>query len=167
MRAASKSAQRCWVSITRDVGQSFNNLAALYFAQRDWARAAEFWRLSTAVIIRRAQLGGQDNGQALTGKRKAEAQQLNWEFWGLVKATRRLAEERGSDVELKPEMFQTVQWALASEAAQSLAEMAARGAKGDPALAQKVREQQDLVAEWQALRRGAHRCLVAARGQAG
>ena len=32
-------------------------------------------------------------------------------------------------------MFQTAQWAQASEAAASLAQMAARGAKGDPALA--------------------------------
>ena len=47
------------------------------------------------------------------------------------------------------EMFQTAQWAPSSEAAQSLAQMAARGAKGDPRLAALVRERQDLVAEWQ------------------
>jgi len=46
-------------------------------------------------------------------------------------------------------MFQTAQWASASEAAASLAQMAARGAKGDPALAGLVRDRQDLVGEWQ------------------
>ena len=46
-------------------------------------------------------------------------------------------------------MFQTAQWAFASEAAASLAQMAARGAKGDPRLAPVARERQDLVAEWQ------------------
>ena len=46
-------------------------------------------------------------------------------------------------------MFQTAQWARSSEAAASLAQMAARGAKGNPALAAIVRERQDLVAEWQ------------------
>ncbi len=39
------------------VGTSLNNLAALYFAQRDWARAADYWRRSTGVIIRRAERG--------------------------------------------------------------------------------------------------------------
>ena len=46
-------------------------------------------------------------------------------------------------------MFQTTQWALSSEAAQSLTLMAARGAKGKGELAALVRERQDLVAEWQ------------------
>ncbi len=46
-------------------------------------------------------------------------------------------------------MFQTAQWAQNSEAAASLAQMAARGAKGDPGLSARVREHQDLVAEWQ------------------
>ena len=47
------------------------------------------------------------------------------------------------------EMFQTAQWAQGSEAASTLAQMAARGAKGDPNLSRVVRERQDLVAEWQ------------------
>jgi CHAT domain-containing protein len=46
-------------------------------------------------------------------------------------------------------MFQAAQWAQSSEAAQSLVQMAARGAKGDPALAVLVRERQDLMTEWQ------------------
>ena len=31
-----------------DVATALNNLAGLYFAQRDWARAADYWRQSTA-----------------------------------------------------------------------------------------------------------------------
>ena len=49
---------------------------------------------------------------------------------------------------LRREAFQMAQWAQASVAAQSLAQMAARGAKGDPALGRLIRERQDLVAEW-------------------
>jgi hypothetical protein len=45
-------------------------------------------------------------------------------------------------------MFKTAQWAVHSEAAQSLAQTAARGAAGDPRLAALARERQDLVAEW-------------------
>jgi CHAT domain-containing protein len=47
-------------------------------------------------------------------------------------------------------MFETAQWALSSKAADSLAQMAARQAKGDSALSGIVRERQDLTGEWQA-----------------
>lgn len=40
-------------------------------------------------------------------------------------------------------------WAAGSEAAASLAQLAARSAGGSPALAALVRGRQDLVAEWQ------------------
>ena len=132
-----------------DVGTSLNNLAGLYFQQQDWVRAADHWRRSTGVIVRRAQRGTHDVGQSLTGKRKSEAEQLGWRFEALVKVAYRLAPSGNSA--LQREMFETAQWAQSSEAAQSLAQMAARGAKGDPKLAAVVRERQDLVAEWQQL----------------
>ena len=47
-------------------------------------------------------------------------------------------------------MFETAQWAQVSEAAVSLAAMAARSAKGSYQLAGLVREKQDLASEWQA-----------------
>ncbi len=127
-----------------------NNLALLYFVQRDWARAAQFWRRSTAAIAMRVQRGALDTSQALTGKKKSEAESLIWEFHGLVKAVYRLAPEgRSPDAIASGEMFQTAQWAASSEAAKSLAQMAARGATGNAALAALARERQDLVAEWQ------------------
>ncbi len=46
-------------------------------------------------------------------------------------------------------MFETAQWAQSSQAAASLAQMAARGATDKPELAAIVRERQDLVGEWQ------------------
>jgi tetratricopeptide (TPR) repeat protein len=103
------------------VGQSLNNLSGLYFVQRDWARAADFWRRSTGLIVSRAQRVMLATGQAQMGKQKSEAEQLSFEFWGLVKVTYRLAlNERNSDAQLRAEMFQTAQWAQSSEAAQSL-----------------------------------------------
>jgi CHAT domain-containing protein len=45
-------------------------------------------------------------------------------------------------------MLEMAQWSTASEAAASIAKMAARTAKGDSKLAGLVRERQDLVAEW-------------------
>jgi hypothetical protein len=58
-------------------------------------------------------------------------------------------------------MFRAAQWAQGSEAASSLAKMAARSAKGDGSLARLVRERQDLVADWQAK----DRQLLAARAE--
>ena len=124
---------------------SVNNLAALHFGLRDWPAAAQFWRRSTAAIARRTLLGAQDTGQALAGKTKGEAELLSFQFFGLVKAVNRLP----PNALASREMFETAQWALSSEAAKSLAQMAARGAKGDPALAALARERQDLLGEWQ------------------
>jgi CHAT domain-containing protein len=133
-----------------DVGTALNNLARLYFVQQDWVRAADYWRRSTALIVRRAQRGTADVGQALTGKRKGEADQASSRFWRLVKVVHRLATQDGTQqAALMAEMFQAAQWSLGSEAAGSLAQMAARGAKGDAKLAALVRERQDLVEEWQ------------------
>jgi CHAT domain-containing protein/tetratricopeptide (TPR) repeat protein len=133
-----------------DVGTYLNNLAGLFFSQRNWARAADFWRSSTSVAIRRAQRGSSDLGRALTGKRRNEPEQVSYRFQSLVKAGHRLAaQDRGQQAVLAAEMFQTAQWALGSEAAGSLAQMAARGTKGDTKLAVLVRERQDLVEEWQ------------------
>ena len=127
---------------------SINNLAGLYFAQRDWSRAAELWRRGTAAITERTKRGALDAG--VSGKKKSASEQLSWQFWSLVKVVHRLAPEGHSpDAASSREMFQTAQWALSSEAAQSLAQMAARSAKSDWALVALVRERQDLVAEWQ------------------
>jgi hypothetical protein len=110
---------------------------------------------------RRAERGTADVGQAVTGKRKGETEQASYQFWGLVKAVHRLAaQDRSLEATLAKEMFQTAQWALGSEAAGSLAQMAARSTKGDAILAALVREQQDLVEEWQR-RDGARSAAVA------
>jgi len=127
-----------------------NNLAGLYYALHDWSRAAEFWRHSTAAIARREQRGGLNTGQAPVGKKKSETERLSWQFLALVKSVYRLAPDgRSPDANASRETFETAQWAQSSEAAASLAQMAARGASGDVRLAPQVRERQDLLAEWQ------------------
>jgi tetratricopeptide (TPR) repeat protein len=134
------------------VGTSLSNLAGLYFAQRDWQRAADNWRRSTTIVARRSLRGTPDLGQSLTGKRKREIDQVSYQFRGLVKAAHHVATQNSeAALTLQREMFQTAQWAQGSEAANSLAQMAARGAKGNPNLATIVRERQDLVSEWQNL----------------
>jgi CHAT domain-containing protein/tetratricopeptide (TPR) repeat protein len=127
---------------------SVSNFAALYFAQHDWGSAAQLWRRSTAAIAKRVQRGAES--ASLAGKKQSEALQNDWQFWGLVKTTYRLTHEsRAQEAVTSAEMFQAAQWALSSEAAQSLAQMALRGAKGDPVLGALVWERQDLADEWQ------------------
>jgi CHAT domain-containing protein/tetratricopeptide (TPR) repeat protein len=133
------------------VAMYVSNLADLYLAQVDWARAAHSWRRGTGIIARRAQQGIR-SGEITTGKGKSESQRQNYQFFGLLKTVYRLATgDPKTDLEDAREMFETAQWALASEAAVSLAQMAARAASGDPAIVVRVRERQDLVAEWQKL----------------
>ena len=136
-----------------DLAVSLHNLALLYFQQGKWERAAESWRQSIGIIERREQRGegadGESPGQALTGKSRSEAvRSRNW-FVGLVKAVHQLASQGGAEAGSVSEGFVAAQQASASEAASSLAQMAARGAGGNRALGPLVRERQDLVREWQ------------------
>jgi CHAT domain-containing protein len=130
------------------VAESLDHLAYLSFVQSDWAAAAGYWRRSTAIVEGRAKLGLAD---VRGGQFGDEARQMRSQFQNLVKAGDRLVPQGGSpDAMLFGEMFAAAQWAQNSEAASSLAQMAARTAKGVPELAAIVRERQDLVGESQA-----------------
>ncbi len=143
-----------------NVANSLNNLAWLALAQRDWTSAAGHWRASTEILQRRAARG---LGGASGGPSKGEAHRNRWHFDGLVNVTHRLAAGGLGDVkQLAWKMFEIAQWSQASEAAASLAQMAARSpSQGSPELATIVRERQDLVAEWQLK----DKLLIAAMGE--
>lgn len=142
-----------------DVIAVLNNWAWLALAQQDLQRAAERWRASTGAIRRRAERG---LASARDTSGQGEGRRWSWHFAGLVKTTHRLAAERpGGPGDPGREMLEVAQWAAASEAGQSLAQMAVRGATGSPALAELVRERQDLVADWQAK----DKLLIAARSR--
>jgi tetratricopeptide (TPR) repeat protein/CHAT domain-containing protein len=141
------------------VAQSFNNLALISLEQNDVSGAADRWRRATAVLQRRALRGLTD---ASGGSANGEAQRNSWYFAGLIKTTHRLAAEgRGDAKQMASEMFETAQWGVGSEAASSLAQMAARSAKDSPELAGLVRERQDLLGEWKSKDKG----LIAARAE--
>jgi len=129
-----------------DMAVNLNNLAVLHLAQRDWTRAMDAWQRSTQILEHRTTLGAAGLGQSLVGKGKSEATRSSSHFQGLVKAAWLREGQAGTDTGT---MFVKAQWAAASEASEALAQMAARGAKGDVKLATLVRERQDLLAEWQ------------------
>ena len=131
-----------------NVATSLHNLALLYLAESDWARATAYGRRASNVTVRRTERGAVAGVNSLHDNGKSEAAQSRGHFWGVIKAAYRLAAQRRNPRKLTHEMFETAQWAQGSEAAKSLAQMTARGAKDDPTLASIVRERQDLVAEW-------------------
>jgi CHAT domain-containing protein/tetratricopeptide (TPR) repeat protein len=127
------------------VAQDVSNLAHLAFSRSDWAQAALLWRRSTGILRRRAlaDTSGEAEGE------NAEVQRAHSQFRSLVKAVYRAGEDRRGDGAAAREMFEIAQWAEGSEAAASIAQMAARGASNDPGLSALVRERQDLAGEWQ------------------
>jgi CHAT domain-containing protein/Tfp pilus assembly protein PilF len=144
------------------VGIALSNLADLHFAQGHWASAADNWRQSIELLVRQSNRSAADVGNALTGKAKSEAERESDRFLGLIKAAHRLIAGGTTRIkELASEMLPMAQWAQSSEAATSLAQMAARSAKGSPELATLVRERQDLVSEWQAK----DKLLIAAKSE--
>jgi hypothetical protein len=103
-----------------------------------------------SIIARHLSLGMQGVTSASTETNTSKMGEWRHEFWSLVKAARLLAGYDGKfDAELTREMFEPAQLAIGTEAAQSLAQMAARGAGADPELAALVRKREDLIAEWQ------------------
>ncbi|HWP29721.1 MAG TPA: tetratricopeptide repeat protein, partial [Chloroflexota bacterium] len=131
-----------------DVALFYNNLGGFYFDQGKWAASLEASRKATAVFIRRTQRGLDLVGQTSTGRGRRQAAEQSLSFVRLLKAAHRLS-GAGGDARLSDEAFQAAQWAHASEAAASLAQMAIRSAAGDRELALLVRERQDLLIEWE------------------
>ncbi|MCC7251941.1 CHAT domain-containing protein [Hyphomicrobium sp.] len=130
------------------IATALSDLGAMYFARQNWKQAVDYWRRSTSITTRRADGGTSSFGLSPTGKKRSEPERLQKRFWGLIKSAYHLYKSN-SGPKLAAEIFETTQWAQTSEAAQSLAQMAARAAGGNPSLATIVRERQDLVEDWQ------------------
>ena len=132
--------------------QAGNNLAALHFIKKDWAKAAKIWQDSALALVKRTHINLHDVGRPLIGKGKNEAERnVDW-FTALIKAEYRLASEHQAQAEnLAKDSFIFSQFGRNSASAKSLAQMAARGAKGNKELEALVRERQDLIAHWQKL----------------
>ena len=133
----------------RSVSIALASLAGHYLQLGQLERAADFGKCSADLILRRVQRGSQAVEQGLSGTKGSEAELQTAELRTYVQILGKMQAARKS-TSFPPEMFEMAQWALSSEAAQSLAQMGARGVKGDARLAVLVRERQDTVTEWQA-----------------
>jgi CHAT domain-containing protein/tetratricopeptide (TPR) repeat protein len=142
------------------VGDTLNNLGFIQFGQGHWARAVEYWRQSTDIIIQGVKRGIRPIEPPLT--RKAMSSLDRGLFRALAKATYRLTESDQSQAAgLLNVSFKTAQWGQGSAAAFAIAQMAKRQSKGSEAFAHLLRERQDLVGQW----RGLDQILVKARSE--
>jgi CHAT domain-containing protein/tetratricopeptide (TPR) repeat protein len=135
--------------MARDI---YHLLATTHFAKREWELAASYWRKSTDLLLRRNERGHDDVGKSLTAKTISLPQRYSFEFWGLIRSSYRLWKlNPATRASVPRDMFMAAQWTLGSDIAISLAQMAARSAKGNAKLAELVRKRQDLVERWQGL----------------
>ncbi len=136
-----------------DMARDLNNLAALRAALGDWAEAARLHRRAKPIMTASGLAASQ--GRANFGKAV-----LASSAGALRAAARAVYRASPIDPAALAEGFELAQWATQSAAAEALAQMSARFAKGAGALAALVRERQDL----EALRKGEDKRLLAAIG---
>jgi CHAT domain-containing protein/Tfp pilus assembly protein PilF len=133
-----------------DLGIALYNLAVAYRVQGKFVEAEAAYRRSAEIAIRRSRRSAGALGETMTGTVESESTRARKRFAEWIKVAYQLGERRGAlRAEFGRKMFEAAQWAQGSEAATSLAQMAARLAKGEGTLAQLIRQRQDLAAEWQ------------------
>lgn len=133
------------------VSIALTNVGMLRFLQSNWEGSIEALERSTGIAVARYMRSGDGNDINAANADRREVIHNSRAFKMLVKAASRLAAAKPDLApQLQSRMFEIAQWAQGSEAAASLAQMAARQAKGAGPLARLVRERQDLAADWQA-----------------
>ena len=126
-----------------------SGLARISYGRADWSKTYARTKQAVDIAIERSKLRTVTPSRNLASRAPSEVAQAAGNLDLLAKATYRLAQsEPGRADALLRETFAVAQWRLASQAADALAEMASRLAKG-PALADVVRQRQDLSNQWQ------------------
>jgi len=119
-----------------DIAMSLGNLSALFHVQKDWPQALNYMRRAAGVLAARAVR----EGAGSSGNKRELKQNTN-----LFRAFLAVAYHTdAADPTLRDEGFQMAQWATRTEAAEAIAQMAARQAAGDDELAKHIREGQDI-----------------------
>jgi len=138
------------------VAVALHNLAQLRAVHGDWSEAAQLWRRAKVIIV--ASRGRQEAG----GRADLAKAMLASSSWELRAAARAAHRSGPGSADARGEGFELAQWALHTGAADALAQMSARFAKGAGPLALLMRERQDLLAR----RQGEDKHLLAAVGKA-
>ena len=124
------------------------DLGRVHFARGEFAAAAQSLEKGTELVERVAAIDAAAAFATRTGAIEDQAIGRGATFDGLVKSYDRLRRTGGDNGELKEKSFLIAQRVIESQAAQALAQMAARQASGDGDLAELARRRQDEVARW-------------------
>jgi tetratricopeptide (TPR) repeat protein/CHAT domain-containing protein len=124
---------------------TYNNMAVFYARAGNQAEALAYSRKATAAILAHAQTAGLQQKERSGGFVEQRA-------YAFVRHVANLWAAGGRDLEpkssLAEEAFEIAQWATHSATATAIQQMSTRFASGSGALAEAVRETQDLAASW-------------------
>ena len=138
------------------VAADLNNLAVLRSLEGRWAEAVTLYNRAKPMLIGRA--AGVEAGDQV-GFAKALLTQNSWPLRHYARSMYRTAAKSAA---AREQGFELAQWALQTDAADALAQMSVRFAKGKGPLVELVRQRQDLVAR----RQSEDKRLLAAIGRA-
>ena len=142
--------QKALGAVHPDVAGLFNELAVLSSHTDEPGLALAYARKATTAIVAHAAIDASDTREA--GKTTGLVERRSNYFVGHITAL--AAADRAGlapSKELGIEGFEIGQWSTVSAAADAVQQMAARTAAGSDALAQLVRESQDLAVRWKGL----------------
>ena len=135
-----------------DVVQSLDDLAETSGALSRWRQAIDYSRQARDIVVDRARRGvrigdfaADDRGRQEIASRRDLLDRHVRRLWSLAGSAPAQLDA------LREEAFDTAHWASQTAAEAAIAQMALRQAKGSGALADLIRERQDLVRQWQAL----------------
>jgi CHAT domain-containing protein/tetratricopeptide (TPR) repeat protein len=131
------------------VAQVLSRRAIVSSSLGDLSGAAQLLRRGVEIAIAQERRDIESLGRPLTISAQTGSGRLRGLFPAYIQITDLLDRKSVAKADVGS-MLEMAQWSTASEAASSIAKMAARTAKGSGELAQLVRERQDLVAEWTA-----------------
>ena len=128
------------------------NFAGFLLAAGRLVEAVEWYEKGSRIVSARQRRQGQTRVRIASDRAKSEAARASGALGNYIKAAFRHAGKSPRERDaLAARAFEIAQWRQESDAAASIAQMAARQATGRGPLAELVRERQDLALAWQSL----------------
>jgi CHAT domain-containing protein/tetratricopeptide (TPR) repeat protein len=145
------------------VATFLSNLAALQADKGDWEQAVALYARAKPIVVGRRDGAATSGGNAEASDHVGLAKvMLKQNTRSLRLHARALHQADAQSATAREEGFELAQWALQTDAAEAVAQMSARFAKGEGALVDLVRQRQNVVAR----RQSEDKQLLAAVGRA-
>lgn len=129
-----------------------SGLIAARFARSNWSGVLAECDTLIKAAVRRSGFGAATLGGALSSEYVSDIEGARTDILRCIKSSYRIqAADSSMTRGAIANSFENAQWAISSQAARALAQMAARIAPGKGPLADAVRERQRLIAIWQGL----------------